>query len=193
MGGLQVQDDHFWRLADICFRHLSSAFQYREEQSPHKWIVEVSNDDVRFGRSDYMKSRSALNWAQSQEYTHAIAATVFAQAWILSAANFYCQSNPNVLGKQFKSPEQLSKALGAPSSLRHRAKDLRELRNKALHLYEGEDGGDLADLDCTSAFRHVETTWLVYEALLRKFGVTPDHGAWEIQMSRYGLPANLDE
>ncbi len=192
-GNLEVQDDHYWRLCEICFRHLSSAHDYNLRKREHQWIIGIGNDDQRFGRSEYMISHRELGIAESGEYTHSIAVVVFSQAWIVSAANYYCQRAPNIIGRKFEDILSLSKKLGFPKALRRVLDRLRTRRNEILHLYQSVDGDELANLDFAEAYEYAKITWDMFVDLRLKFGRSPDSNHWEMMTNRYSLPSELAE
>lgn len=190
-GNLETQDDHYWRLCEISFRHLQSAYVSRQNQSEHEWVVGISNDDPLFGRSDYLHSITQLGVAKSSEYTHSLAAIVFSPAWMLSAANYYCQTNETVIGSKFEGLNALAKSLGLSKTEKKKISALRTRRNEILHLYQQTDGDELANLDFYEAYSYVKSVWFMYESLLRKFGIQPDQGAWKIQTNKYSLPESM--
>lgn len=51
---LGVQDDHYWRMADMAFRHLSGAWQHYKNKTQYSWIKDIDNDSPEFGSSEYL-------------------------------------------------------------------------------------------------------------------------------------------
>ena len=42
-GGI-LQQDHYYRFADLCFRHLKGAYDQHNEVKQHMWIKSIDND-----------------------------------------------------------------------------------------------------------------------------------------------------
>ena len=202
-GTLQLQDDHYWRVNDICFRHLAGSYEHYQMQLPHRWIKGVKNDDPRFGRSEYMKSRSILGPAESEEYTHAIASTLFAHVWVLSAANYFRlaiktkkrseESIHDITPIKSGSPREVAQKLGMSEDIYDLTTDLKCARDTIVHMIE-DDGRmyPLDELGFEQAYRFVQCSWDIYIALLKYYGRTPDEGHWEIQTRNHGLPSSID-
>ncbi|MBF0353201.1 MAG: hypothetical protein HQM11_19375 [SAR324 cluster bacterium] len=200
---LGVQDDHYRRMADISFRHLSGAWENYKNKTNHIWIRDVKNDDPRYGNYEYLNSLTKLGIYESEEYTQAMAATLFTHVWILSAANYYRLScklkfprNMPWLDKKVitnvGSPQQIAIELGLPAHVIEYQKNLHGMRNTLMHLVEGDPKTSaIHTLDFKSAYFYAKSTWVVFCALLRHYGMRPDRGSWRIQTKRYLLPENF--
>ena len=205
VGTLLLQDDHYRRINDICFRHLAGAWANYLEQIPHEWIDNVSNDHPDYGNAKYLQSLSQRGSHQSEEYSHSIAATLFSHVWLLSAANYFrlaikLKNNADkdlhdtVAIEKVGSPFQIASELNLSDDLCKVANDLHTARNTIAHLIEDrKDAYPLADLGFEQAYRFTETTWEVYCALLLHYGRPPDDDHWNIQTDRYQLPKSLND
>lgn len=197
---LILQDDHYRRVADLCFRHLQGTFEHFTARQQHEWIRGVSNSDPEYGRKRYLDALTDREHHQSEEYSHAIASVLFAHIWLLSAANYYrlsCKHKtpydaPWLSTKPIKgtsSPALIAKELRLHALVIQQAEILHDMRNTIAHLVEDDRKTALMkDLDFPTAFRLVEAVWTIYIALLRYYGVHADTGSWAIQTKRYGLP-----
>ena len=202
---LGVQDDHYWRMADMSFRHLAGAWQHYNNKSKHLWIKSIDNDNPEFGHSEHLKSLRELGLCESEEYTQAIGSVLFSHVWLLSAANYFrlsCKLKTNrseswnikkVITKT-GSPQLVAEELGLPSCVVELGKEIHSMRNTIMHLVENDPKtSPIHTLDFTTAYIYSKTTWIIYCALLRNYGISPNRGSWRIQTSRYALPHNLAE
>ncbi len=199
-GGLLLQSDHYHRVADLCFRHLAGASARYNDRQNHAWILKITNDDPEYGRSRYLKSLAIYQFNQSEEYSQSIATVLFAHIWLLSAANYYRLSckhkiphdapwlGCDPIEKTF-SPQHIAQELKLPEFVVQQAEIIHRMRNTITHLVETDKKTEPIDkLDFPMAFRLVKTTWIIYLALLRHYGVKPDPGSWVIQTKKYELP-----
>jgi len=185
---LGVQDDHYRRMADISYRHLSGAWENHKSKEKHTWIQGVSNDDPRYGKAEYMESLYYFGIYESEEYTQAMAATLFTHVWILSAANYYRLScklqfpkGKPWLGKRVitkvSSPQLIAMELGLPEHIVEYQKGLHGMRNTLMHLIEGDPkSSEIHTLDFKSSFLFAKSSWVVFCALLRHYGLRPQIG-----------------
>lgn len=204
-GTLLLQDDHYRRINDLCFRHLSGAWDRYREQIPHHWIANVSNDDPDFGNAKHLESLAAQGSLQSEEYSQSIASSLFAHVWLLSAANYFRlavklknRSDEDLHDKEpierTNSPKLIAEDLGLSADLRGLAEDLHKARNTIVHLIEDKkDAYPLGDLGFEQAYRFAEGTWEIYCALIEHYGRRPDENHWKIQTDRYSLPNSLTD
>ena len=202
---LGIQDDHYWRMADMSFRHLSGAWQNYKNKSEHSWIKGIDNDSPQYGRSEHVKSMHEFALFESEEYTQAIGSVLFSHVWILSAANYFRLSyklkikhieNLNVrkVITRTGSPKLLAVDLGLPTRVIELGEELHGLRNTIMHLVEGDPKtSPIHKLDFNAAYIYSKVTWIIYCALLRNYGIRPDHGSWKIQTSNYSLPNKIAE
>ncbi|MGO9084579.1 MAG: hypothetical protein ACLQBK_05070 [Candidatus Sulfotelmatobacter sp.] len=199
-GGLILQDDHYRRVADLCFRHLRGTFERFTARREHEWVRGVSNSDPEYGTERYSLALAYLQVHQSEEYSHAIASVLFAHIWLLSAANYYRLScklkTPSDVPwlsiepiKETYSPASIAKELKLDATVIQQAETLHDMRNTIAHLNETHPTtAPMKDLDFPMAFRLVEAVWMIFIALLQHYGVQADTDSWAIQTSRYGLP-----
>jgi len=185
-----LQDDHYRRLNDLTFRHLCGAHEKHEEKSNYEWIKDISQDDNRYGNSEYLRALGEFSVAESEEYTQSLATVVFAQAWLVSAANYYRSKGNLKAGRVFTGVPELASNLQVESELKKRAEELKELRNAILHLSDNNKVG-LSNLGFPEAYRMVKTSWDLYCKILERAKTPPDDGHWKIQTSRYGLPSEV--
>ena len=202
---LGVQDDHYWRMADMSFRHLSGAWQHYKNKAHHTWIKDINNDHPEFGRSEYLKSLHEFGLLESEEYTQSMGSVLFSHVWILSAANYFrlaCKIktkrseswNTQRIITKTGSPQSVAEELELPAHVVEYGKELHGMRNTIMHLVEGDPKtSPIHTLDFKAAYIYAKATWIVYCALLRNYGIRPDRGSWRIQTSRYSLPNNLAE
>lgn len=200
---LDTQDDHNRRMADISFRHLYGAWNNYSKKQEHKWIKSINNEDPKFGRSEYLTSHTQYNAFESEEYTQAMASTLFSHVWLLSVANYYrlsCKTKSsgnnyficsNVIEKT-NTPHQIASQLNLPNNVITCAENLHNMRNTIMHLVEGDKKtAPIGSLDFKAAYMFSKTTWVIFCALLRNYGIKPDRGSWRIQTNIYSLPSNL--
>ncbi len=204
-GTLLLQDDHYRRINDLCFRHLSGAWSNYLHQIPHNWIDNVSNEDPGYGNAEYLKSLSDRGFLQSEEYSQSIASALFAHIWLLSAANYYRlaiklknRADKDLHDKQpierTHSPTRIAEDLGLSDDLCELAEELHNARNTITHLIEdNRDAYPLSDLGFEQAYMFVEGSWKIYCALIDHYGRSPDHNHWKLQTDRYGLPNSLTD
>jgi hypothetical protein len=181
-------------MADICFRHLYEAYENSQKKQPHGWIKGISNEDLRFGRSDYLESLNKHSRFESEEFTHSLGASVFSHVWLLSAANYYKIGKINdvkpITGTQ--NPQSIAKSLNLPEFICTYAKELHDIRNAAMHFIETKPTHTIINsLNFEIAYKYVKTTWVIYCALLRYYKRPPDRGSWTLQTRRYSLPRTL--
>ncbi|HLM82168.1 MAG TPA: hypothetical protein VK302_16315 [Terriglobales bacterium] len=200
-GILVLQDDHYRRLADLCFRHLQGTFNHFTVRRQHEWIRSISNSDPKYGTAPYLDALMKRDLSQSEEYSHAIASVLFAHIWLLSAANYYRLSckykTPHDAPwlsikpiEKTSSPALIAKELNLDAIVIQQAEILHDMRNTIAHLNETHPTtAPMKDLDFPTAFRLVESVWTIYIALLHHYGVQADTDSWVIQTNRYGLPA----
>lgn len=200
-GRLILQDDHYRRVADLCFRHLQGTFERFTAGQQHEWIRGVSNSDPEYGTARYALASAYLQVHESEEYSHAIASVLFAHIWLLSAANYYrlsCKHKtpPDAPWLSIKpiegtsSPALIAKELKLHALVIQQAETRHDMRNTIAHLNETDPKTALMkDLDFPTAFRLVEAVWTIYIALLGHYGVQADTDNWAIETSRYGLPS----
>jgi len=191
---LEIQDDHSRRMTDIAFRHLYGAYNNYLQKQDHLWVKEVSNDDSRFGKSEYMLSRNNLNILESEEYTQSIAATLFSHIWLLSAANYYRQHyKNNTTIKNTSSPQDIAVQLNLHKTVISYAEEMHYIRNTIAHLVESDKKktSQITDLDFKAAYKYTKVTWVIFCAILRNYGLRPDLGSWGIQTSLYSLPRTI--
>ncbi len=202
-GFLQLQDDHYTRLCDLCFRHLAGAFEHNRVVLANQSYACISNDDVRYGRSEHLSILNNYRFAQSEEYSQAIGATIFAHVWLLSAANYYrlsCKhrhpTNAPWLDidpiARTHHPQLVAEDLTLPQSLVELAGQLHEVRNTLVHLVETDPKtAPVGNLDFAHAYYLVKGAWIIYIALLRHYRPNVTPGSWGIQARCYGLPRSL--
>jgi len=200
IGSLDLQDDHYWRMADICFRHLAGAYENYQKTLPHLWIRKVKNDDPKFGRPEYMASRSCLGGDESEEYTQSLAAIVFCHVWVISTANYYRLSvkqgkiTAEEMGGRAEitavhSLERIAGELSLPKGVIATAADVKNARDTILHLVtDDKKTFPINEIGFPKAYEFVHWGWKIYIALLEYYGRVPDEGSWAIQTSRYNLP-----
>ena len=195
---LSIQDDHSRRMTDISFRHLNGAWKNHNNKQEHIWIKGISNDDSRFGKSEYMISHGKLMVFESEEYTQALATTLFSHVWLLSAANYYRQyskikfpEKTEVL-KDTSSPQSIATQLCLPTSIIECAAELHGMRNTIMHLVENDKKtAPITTIDFKYAYHIAKVTWVIFSALLRNYGIKPDLGSWRTQTKIYSLPHTL--
>ena len=202
-GTLLLQDDHYRRINDLCFRHLSGAWNNYLKQIPHHWIDDVSNGDPGYGNAEYLKSLGDRSFLQSEEYSQAIASALLTHVWLLSAANYYRLAiklkNPadddlhdKTAIEKTDTPRLIAECLGLSCDLCRLAKELHDARNTIAHLIEDKkDAYPLGGLGFEQAYRFAEGAWEIYCALIEHYGRSPDDNHWKIQTDRYGLPNSL--
>ena len=200
IGSLGIQDDHYWRMADICFRHLAGAHENYKNKLPHLWIKQIDNENSKFGRSEYMASLRKLGFHESEEYTQSLATIVFCHVWVLSTANYYRISvkegslkKDEMGGRlEIKNADSLGKTaenLGLPEEITSPAYQLSNARYTIMHLItDRKNSYPIDEIDFKVAYHYVCTAWKIYIALLEHYGRTPDENSWVIQTNRYGLP-----
>ena len=198
-----LQDDHYRRVADLAFRHLAGAAERFSERRKHEWIKGVTSDDPRFGRDEYLNASEADLLKASEEYSHVLAAMLFTHIWLLSAANYYRLSVKHRIPigapwltkppiKKTDDPQIIALALKLPQRVITAAESLHRIRNTIVHLVETSSQTIRIDnLYFPSAYSLLKCTWVIYCALLRHYGISPDRGSWGIQAARYGLPRSL--
>jgi hypothetical protein len=199
-GELQLQEDHYERVCDLAFRHLGAAYENSRNAEPHRWIREINNDDPRYGRLEYLVALRNLLAAESEEYSHVLAALIFAHTWVLSAANFYRLSGQALRRrKQFRvkihrtdNPEAIASALRVAARVVSQMTRLHRLRNTIMHLVEGTKHTERIDkLRYSDAYTMLKSAWIVYCAVMRNCSEMPVLGAWRYQTKRYRLPPSL--
>jgi hypothetical protein len=205
IGSLDLQDDHYWRMADICFRHLAGAHDNYQKTLPHLWVRKVKNDDPKFGRPEYMASRSRLGVDESEEYTQSLAAVVFCHVWVISTANYYRLSvtqgklTAEEMGGRDKittvhSFDEIARKLDLPEGVIATAAEVRDARNTILHLVTSKsDSFPINEIGFSKAYEFVHCGWKIYIALLEYYGRVPDEGSWAIQTSRFNLPSGFSQ
>jgi len=194
-GGI-LQQDHYYRFADLCFRHLKGAYDQHNEVKQHMWIKSIDNDNPRYGREEYLRAMTSLNFAESEEFTQSLAALAFNHVWLLSSANFYRQEhirqkpiNQNVVlpARHCKNPIEIAKVV-CPE-LTDDMKDLHDMRNTIMHFVDSDKKTrPLTEVNFDYAYNITKSVWTVYCALLCLYGLQPDSDSWKIQTQRYELP-----
>lgn len=202
-GFLELQDDHYTRLCDLCFRHLAGAFEQSRVVLANKSYACISNDDDRYGRSEHLKILSGYRFSQSEEYSQAIGASIFAHVWLLSAANYYrlsCKHRHPADAPwldiapiaRTHHPQLIAEDLRLHRSLVELAGQLHEVRNTLVHLVETDPKtAPVGNLNFAHAYNLVKGAWIIYIALLRHYRLNVTPGSWGIQTRRYGLPRSL--
>ena len=199
---LSLQDDHYWRVADICFRHLKGAYDNYKHASSYEWHRKIENNDPQWGKSQWMHARKKYGIFESEEYTQAMAAVLFAHIWLLSAANYYRQSvkiidKSNVINSKIdpiscSTPLKISEQLNMPPLLNSYLEKLHGLKNTITHLVENDPKTEnIGDLSFPQAFKLIKATWIVYIELLKHYGKNPDVNSWLIMIKKYDLPRSL--
>jgi len=201
---LDTQDDHNRRMADISFRHLTGAWENHNKKQQHKWVKNITNEDPAWGKGEYLTSRTHFNAYESEEYTQAMASTIFSHVWLLSVANYYRLScnNSSTKGNYLKcesiinktsTPQAIATELNLPKNIISYAEKLHNMRNTIMHLVEGDKKtAPITSLDFKSAYMFSKATWVIFCAILRNYGIRPDRGSWRIQTNLYSLPHNLN-
>ncbi len=198
---LTLQDDHFRRFADLAFRHLQGAWEHRREAAVHSQLARIENSDSKFGQAEHLRSLTAYNFHQSEEYSHSCASIVFSHVWVLSAANYYRLAlkggkiDPGkVPVNNTQSPPGIAASLSLPRGVREEAERLHGLRNTLMHLVEDDKKTEPIDVvDFRAAHAMASCAWKIYCGVLLNYGVKPDPDGWKIQTSQYSLPASLQD
>lgn len=203
IGSLGLQDDHYWRMADICFRHLAGAHQSYQETLPHLWIRKVKNNNPKFGRSEYLDSLSRLGIHESEEYTQSLASVIFCHVWVLSTANYYRLSvkqgklTKEEIGgraeiKTVHSLDEIARQLSLPEDVIATAKELRDARSTILHLVTSKkDSFPINEIGFRKTYQFAHCAWQIYIALLDYYGRPKDEDSWTIQTGRFNLPSEI--
>ena len=203
LGSLDIQDDHYWRMADICFRHLAGAYENYRKTLPHLWMRKVKYDDPKFGKAEYMASHSSLGTAESEEYTQSLAAVTFCHVWILSTANYFRLSviqgklSAEEMGGRAKittvhSLDEIARKLDLSEEDVATAAEMKNARNTILHLVTSKrDSFPINEIGFPKAYEFACCAWKMFIALLEYYGRVPDEGSWAIQTGRYNLPSEF--
>ena len=140
--------------------------------------------------------------AESEEYTQSMAATLFAQVWILSAANYHRLDfeEKNKLGKNTskivpfkpKYPKDIAEKFGMDSKLITAAEKLNLARNTIAHLAEKKVSYPLGDLGFRQAYEFAHCTWEMFVELRKYYNQPVDEEHWTIQTEIHRLPSSIE-
>ncbi|QEP43016.1 hypothetical protein D5085_07740 [Ectothiorhodospiraceae bacterium BW-2] len=199
---LSLQDDHNRRMCDIAYRHLQGCHENYRSKVEHQWFQKVPSDSAEWGKCEFMQARKAFMFHESEEYTQALASILFSHIWIISVTNYYrllCKGNKTRervgCGQSLSGTDKIhsiAKQLELPQFVVDYAEELHRYRNTITHLVEGDKKtAPIANADFIVAYRYAKTAWVIFGALLRRYGMRPDLGGWRRWTASYGLPPSM--
>ncbi len=195
----ELQLDNFRRIADLCFRHLNLTYENYLLSKKYHWHKSINHNNPEFGSDRYLNDLRNYRIYKSEENSNAIAAIIFADAWLLSAKNFYrITYNNKTFTKNKKlinsnKPDEIAKELCLHEKICNLGSELRAYRNTIVHMVETDKRSkDINSLDFQKTYKLIKTTWIIYSKLVEYYEEQKIYKSqWQKQVNQYKLPKSL--